>query len=150
METSSIGSQTNAAYTTQTQGNDMGSLETQEFMELLIAELQNQDPLAPTETSEMLKQISLISEIDSTNRLTDTLATLMTNQNLSTASGMIGKSIKAIGADGKPVEGIVDRVSIEIDEEGDDERTLYVHIGATAVEMDNVREVREATEQPTE
>jgi flagellar basal-body rod modification protein FlgD len=128
----------------------MGSLETQEFMELLIAELQNQDPLAPTETSEMLKQISLISEIDSTNRLTDTLSALMTNQNLSTASGMIGKSIRAIGADGAPVEGVVDRVSIEIDEEDEDKRTLYVHIGDNAVEMNDVREVRDATEQTTE
>ncbi|MFG0255418.1 MAG: flagellar hook capping FlgD N-terminal domain-containing protein, partial [Rhodopirellula sp. JB053] len=59
--------------------NDLG---TDDFLKLLIQELQNQDPLNPMENSEMVQQIGLIREIGATDELTNTLTTLSDNQQL--------------------------------------------------------------------
>jgi len=120
---------------------DLRDLDMGQFLDLLIAELQNQDPLSPMENSEMLQQISMIREISSTNQLTETLTAVLTGQNLTTASTMIGKAVKAISDTGELVEGVVDSVSIEVDEDDENQRTLRVHIGQNAIDINNVRNI---------
>ena len=143
MSTESVTS-TSSATSTTTSDNSIASLDPDAFLELLIAELQNQDPLAPMETSEMLQQISLIGEISSTNSLIDALDTVTIGQNLSTASSLIGKSISAIDSDGYVVEGVIDRVSIEVDD--DDNRSVLVHIGDSSINLENISDVYSSDE----
>ena len=130
----SIGAQTpNAA-------NDLRDLEVDQFLKLMIVGLQNQDPLNPADNSDLIQQIGQIREISATNLLTNTLQAVLTGQNLSTASSLIGKEISALTDDGENVQGIVDRVSVEVNAENN-KRTLRVHVGPHAVELDNVREI---------
>uniref|UniRef100_UPI0035685EA9 flagellar hook assembly protein FlgD n=1 Tax=Novipirellula sp. TaxID=2795430 RepID=UPI0035685EA9 len=76
----------------QTGTNDsFSSVDTDSFMKLLISELQNQDPLNPTDNAEMIQQISQIREIGATDQLTQTLSNLSNSQELVTASGLIGR-----------------------------------------------------------
>ena len=42
-----------------------------DFLKLMIAELQNQDPLDPMENSEMLQQLSQMRSIGATDKLTE-------------------------------------------------------------------------------
>ncbi len=111
-----------------------------QFLELMIAELQNQDPLDPLDNSEMLQQITAIREIGSNDRLSETLAAVHTGQNLSTASSMIGKTVDAISDDGANVRGVVDRVSVEVDEDTS-QRTLRVHVDGDSVRLENIRQI---------
>jgi flagellar basal-body rod modification protein FlgD len=118
---------------------DIRDMEVSQFLDLLIAQLQNQDPLEPMENSEMMAQIAQMREISSTDQLTETLEAMVVGQQLSTATSMIGKRVRALTDDGTNVEGVVDRVSVDIN--GDDTRSLRIHIGAETVSLNNIREV---------
>lgn len=126
----------------------LNDVDMDEFLKLMITELQNQDPLDPMETSEMMVQLSQMREISSTDKLTDTLDAVLMGQNLTTASSMIGKQISALSNDGIDIEGQVDRVSVEPSPDGS-RRSIRLHVGDSAVELQNVREVVSSV-QPTD
>ena len=108
------------------QGPGLNDLDVDQFLGLLIAELQNQDPLNPMENSELVQQISQIREISATNQLSDTLTSVLLGQNTATASSLIGKRVSALTDDAENVEGVVTRASVTVDDGGDGERTIRV------------------------
>ena len=126
-------------------GDDaLANIDLQEFMNLFIAELQNQDPLEPMDNSEMLAQISQIREIGATDSLNSTLESVQLGQSLSTAGGLIGKHVRAlttatVGSEQEFVEGTVDKVSIE-------NGTPTVHVGGHNVKLGNISEILPASE----
>ncbi len=122
-------------------GNDLSDVDLDEFLGLLITELQNQDPLNPMDNAQMLTQISQIREIGSTNQLTETLSTLAIGQELTMASNMIGKSVTALDTNSNQVDGVVDRVSVQTDAEDPSIRKVSVHIGDSIVDIKNIREI---------
>jgi flagellar basal-body rod modification protein FlgD len=78
---------------------DLG-LNKDDFMKLFIAQLQNQDPLAPQDPSAMLTQLSQMSLVEQSYNSNTALNNLLTAQNNSsslTAVSFIGKSVKANG-----------------------------------------------------
>ena len=122
-------------------GNDLSDVDLDEFLGLLITELQNQDPLNPMDNAQMLTQISQIREIGSTNQLTETLSTLAIGQELTMASNLIGKTVTALDTNAKDVEGVVERVSVQTDAEDPNIRKVSVHIGSSIVDITNIREI---------
>ena len=112
-------------------------LDMTEFLDLMITELQNQDPLNPMENSEILQQISQIREVGATESLTQTLSSVLLGQNVSSATNLIGKHVRALDDAGKEVIGAVDRVTIS-------DGTPKVHIGDKEVSLKNVGEIRDA------
>ena len=90
--------------------NDVGL---DDFLNLMIAELQNQDPLNPLENDQLIAQISQIREVGATEKLTETLDSVLLGQSISSATNLIGAQIEAISDDDQRVTGKVDRVSIE-------------------------------------
>jgi flagellar basal-body rod modification protein FlgD len=83
------------------------------FLKLMIKELQNQDPLNPLDNKDMLAQISQIREVGATDKLTETLDSVLLGQNISSATNLIGADITALSDDHQNVEGIVSRVAID-------------------------------------
>ncbi len=122
------------------QGKGLEDVSLDQFLGLLITELQNQDPMNPMDNAQMLEQISQIRQIGSTTKLTDTLTSLAVGQELSMASGLIGKQIKALDNNSKDVTGVVDRVAVKTDS-ATKNRTVQVHIGDSIVDMKNIREI---------
>lgn len=135
------GSSSSTTSTGRSKGNDLRDVDMDQFLQLLIAQLQNQDPMSPMENSEMLQQIGQIREISATNKLTETLDSVLLGQNISTASSLIGKEIKALTDDAKDIVGVVDRVSVEKSGANDDERTLRIHVGDNRIAIKNIREI---------
>ena len=90
----------------------INDLDLSTFLNLMIAELQNQDPLNPLDNKDMLAQISQLREVGATDRLTETLDSVLLGQNISSATNLIGADIAALSDDGQNVEGVVRRVSI--------------------------------------
>lgn len=115
-------------------------LDIDSFLTLLISELQNQDPLDPMDNSEMVAQIGQIREIGATDQLTSTLGNLASSQELVTASSLIGKSVNGLDIDGTPVEGTVDKITVETDSENDT-RSVKVHVDGRTMNLRNIREV---------
>lgn len=116
------------------QGDKFSELKVDDFLKLMIAELQNQDPLDPTDNSKLLEQVNQIRSVQSSTQLTTTLNAVLLGQNLSSASGMIGKEVRGLSSDGAEVSGRVDRVSIE-------EGAPVMHVGAKQLTLNNIREI---------
>ena len=122
--------------------NDLKDLDVNQFLQLMITELTNQDPLNPMDNTQLVQQISTIREISATTKLTDTLSAVQTGQSLTTASSLIGKNVTALTDKGESVTGVVDRISVSVDEKSD-QRSYRVHVGETDIDLKNVREVKE-------
>ena len=134
METNAISNQTPSAAGADDRNNALRGLDMDQFLKLMISELQNQDPLNPMENTEILQQISQIREIGATSRLTDTLDAVLLGQNLTSATSMIGKTVEALSDDAQTVRGVVDRVTVT---DGDPR----LHIGDQEIKLKNVKEV---------
>ncbi|MCC6510374.1 MAG: flagellar biosynthesis protein FlgD, partial [Pirellulaceae bacterium] len=138
--TNSTGGSTSTGTTT---GNDLRNVDLNQFLTLLVTEMQNQDPLNPMDNSQLLTQISQIREIGSTNQLTETLSSLATGQGLTMASGLIGKTVSALDDGAKEINGVVDKVSVTTDPQDNSKRTVKVHIGSSTVDINNIREINQ-------
>jgi flagellar basal-body rod modification protein FlgD len=139
--TSGTGTTSTSNSTGKSQGNSLQDLEIDQFLKLMIAELQNQDPLNPMDNAQMLEQINQLRQISSNDKLSGTLDAVLTGQNLTTASGLIGKEVHALTDDAKDVVGIVDRVSVVTTDDGKGTRRLRVHVGENSIELNNIREI---------
>lgn len=112
--------------------NTINDFDAESFLNLMIAELQNQDPLNPMENDELMAQIGQIREIEASDRLTETLEAVLLGQNISSATNLIGADVRALNTAGDWVEGNVSVVSIV---NGQPELTLAVNPSATVAEQ---------------
>lgn len=123
--------------TASTGTNAFNDLDLNMFLELMITELQNQDPLNPLENDELLAQISQIREVGATDRLTETLEAVLLGQNVASATNLIGADVVALTDDGQRVSGNVRSVTIA---DGQPKLDLAVDMetvaGTTEGEMD--------------
>ena len=110
-----------------------------DFLKLMITEMQNQDPLNPMENSEMMQQLSQMRSIGATDKLTSTLDAVLLGQNLTTASSLIGQNIRALTDDGSNIGGRVDRVTVAAAD--GKMATVRIHIGENDVALQNIREI---------
>ncbi|MDX1962531.1 MAG: flagellar hook capping FlgD N-terminal domain-containing protein [Pirellulales bacterium] len=110
------------------------NIDTDEFLKLMIAELQNQDPLDPADNTQLLTQISQIRQVSASDKLSSTLDSVLLGQNLSSGTNLIGKKIAALGDDQKDLSGVVDKVTVA-------GGVVKVHIGERTASLTNVREI---------
>ena len=122
-------------------GNAMENLSMDEFLKMMIAELQNQDPLNPMDNTQILQQIGQIREIGATDSLTRTLTNLSASQELVTASSLIGQAVQGLADDASEVNGVVDRITVVTNSENN-ARSVKVHVGDKTMEIKNVREIQ--------
>lgn len=90
----------------------LNQVDLDDFLKLMITELQNQDPLNPLENDELLAQISQIREVGATEQLTSTLNAVLLGQNISSATNLIGADVVALNDAGQRVSGNVKVVTI--------------------------------------
>ncbi len=122
--------------------HDLKDLEIDQFLQLMIAELTNQDPLNPMDNTQLVQQIGEIRQISATTQLSESLLAVQAGQSLTTASSLIGKKVTALTNDNQNVVGVVDKVTVDVDPKNADKRTYNVHIGDKSVALKNVREVQ--------
>ena len=96
----------------QVEGGGINDVNIDDFLKIMITELQNQDPLNPLENDELIAQISQIRSVGATEKLTETLDSVLLGQNISSATNLIGAEIDAISDDNQKVTGLVERVSV--------------------------------------
>ena len=121
-------------------GDVLREVDLGDFLDMMIAELQNQDPLNPMDNREILEQIGQIREIVANDRLTETLEAAFLGQNLATAGGMIGDWIVQLASDASVLAaGQVDRVSIE-------DGIPRLHVGNKALELKDLSQIQSETE----
>ena len=82
-------------------------LTSEEFVRIMFTELANQDPLKPNDSNQMLEQLSSLRSIQSDLELSTKLETIVNQNQLASAGGLIGKYVSGITADGQRVVGEV-------------------------------------------
>jgi flagellar basal-body rod modification protein FlgD len=107
------------------------------FLKMLVAEMQNQDPLNPMDNSQILQQVSQIKSIESNQRLSDTLGAMQQPQDIVAASSLLKKMITGLTDSGDKVTGTVDRVTI-------DDKGVKVCVGENTISLKNVAEINPA------
>lgn len=107
------------------------------FMQLLLAQLKNQDPLKPMDNTEFISQMAQFNSLNELMSLNKTMGELMTAQLVTQGSSMIGKEVTANLDTGDTVTGTVSAMQIR-----DNNVTLTVN--GTQVPMSAVRTVAEA------
>ena len=122
------------------QARNITDLDISEFFNLMIAELQNQDPLDPQDNEQLLNQITQIQAIETNDALVESLESLVSRQDLASSSNLIGKNVQAISVLGDEVEGVIDRISLYTDPRTE-ERGLYAFIGETPIGVENIRSI---------
>jgi len=127
-----------SASSSSTSQSGLGNLSTADFMKMLIAELQNQDPTQPMSSADLLGQLATMSQLQSTTELDTALQANTTNQQLSIGASFIGKSINGTDDSGKAVSGVVDQAFLQ-------NGTAYVGVGNSQVQLSNITDVAAAS-----
>src|SRR3954471_24444335 len=91
------------------------SLKAQDFIEMMITQLQNQDPLEPAKNDQLLAQMSQISQLQSSTSLNESLKSMVLQNQIGSASSLIGKSVQGMAADNSTINGTVTSVKVESD-----------------------------------
>lgn len=98
--------------------NESQSLGKDEFLQLLVAQIKNQDPLNPTDSSESIAQMAQFSALEQMQNLNTTMTSMYKYQTANTLVNnavMIGKSVTAINSSGSMISGKINAVGVSDD-----------------------------------
>lgn len=91
------------------------NLNATDFINLMVTQLQNQDPLQPTDSSQLLSQMSQIGQLQASTTLQTTLSQIMMQSQLTSAGNLIGKHVTGMDAQGNTIKGAVNSVKMKSD-----------------------------------
>jgi len=124
-------SQTKAGAST---GDELGK---DTFLQLLVQQMQYQDPLAPTDNAQMIAQLAQFSSLEQMNNLNEKIEEMTGNfdqLNFLSASSMIGRTVSGIGSDGSIINGEVTSVAMQ-------GSVVYLSVGDQQLSMAGVQSI---------
>jgi flagellar basal-body rod modification protein FlgD len=89
------------------------SLTPTDFLNMMITQLQHQDPLNPTSSSDLLAQMSQIGQLQASTTLQTQLTGFGLQTSIGTASSMIGKTVQGLDTNNNPITGVVTSVQVQ-------------------------------------
>jgi len=98
---------------TQSKSNSNLNLQPMDFINLMVTQLQQQDPTKPADNSQLLAQMSQIGQLQSANTLTDSLKGMVLQNQIGSAGNLIGKNIQGLDDQNKAVGGMVNSVNVQ-------------------------------------
>lgn len=142
--TSGVGSSTptDTSQITFAEKSGYQSLTTEDFVKLLVTQLQNQNPMDPMKDSDLTQQVSAIQSLNSTSQLISTLDSFGQNQNLGAAANLIGREITG-KVDNKDVTGIAGKAIVE-------DGKVYIMVGEDKVPFDTISSVGSGSSEDSE
>jgi flagellar basal-body rod modification protein FlgD len=111
-----------------------------QFIKLLVAEMQNQDPMNPMDNAQILQQISQIKAIASNDKLSNTLTSMQLQQDMTAASVLLNQTITGLNTNSDSVSGKVDSVSVAGGK-------VQLHVGTNTIDLKNVAQVNGVASQ---
>lgn len=110
--TDTTGTSSSTSSTSTTSSN---SVDYNTFLQLLVAEMKNQDPTNPMDTSQYMSQFAQLSTVEQAMQTNSKLDAMLSSQSLSQANGLIGKTVSFTDSTGASFSGKVVSVSINSD-----------------------------------
>ena len=91
-------------------GDQMGSPDM--FMKLLVAQMQYQDPMAPSDTGQQMSQMAMFTQVEKLTQLLTSQQASQTTQERLAAESLIGKKVSGLAADQTTHTGTVSKVDL--------------------------------------
>ena len=106
---------TGAASTQPSERNTSGVLGKDDFLKLLVAQLKNQDPMAPSTDQEWIGQMAQFSQLEQASNTAKDTSRIANQLGHAGALGLIGRTVTYYDADKNPVTGVVEQVDMAAD-----------------------------------
>ena len=111
------------------------SVDQDQFLTLLVNELQNQDPTAPVDETQTLSQLAQFSQLQETTTLNSTLTANQGFTNVAQSATLIGKTVSTATNTDAGVSGVVSSVSLSGGK-------TYLQVGGQNVDASTVTSIQ--------
>jgi flagellar basal-body rod modification protein FlgD len=108
-------STSSSSSTSSTSTSSSNTVDSNTFLKLLIAEMKNQDPTNPMDTSQYMSQFAQLSSVEQATLTNSKLDSLLSSQALTQADGLIGRNVSFTDTTGAAITGKIASVSINSD-----------------------------------
>jgi flagellar basal-body rod modification protein FlgD len=96
-----------------TQSGTTKSLGKDDFLKLFVAQMQNQDPMNPTDNSQFMAQMAQFSTLEQTTNMAQSSEQMATSLGISQSLGLLGKTVTYVDANKVRHTGVVEKVVTE-------------------------------------
>ncbi len=127
----SSGSTSSGGVDTLSGSGSVYGLSTDDFMKLFLAQLQNQDPTKSMDDSQMLNELSQMTQVQTLQQVQKSLQ----GSQLSQSSALIGKNVTGVDVNGTAVNGVVVSVTQSTD------AGIVLQVGNQYIKPDSVTTV---------
>jgi flagellar basal-body rod modification protein FlgD len=103
------------------------------FLQLLAAQISNQNPLEPMKDTEFIAQMAQFSQLEQTTNLARDIRGLTMGQQLSQGAALIGREVSYEAAGGALVRGTVERLWVSADG-----RDMKLAVGGVSIDVGQI------------
>ena len=113
-----------------------GTLGKDDFLKLLVAQLQHQDPMAPSDNQEWIGQMASFSQLEQVSNNAKTSQEIAETLNRDGTLSLIGHTVTYLDKDGASHSGVVQTVDIAAD------KTSLTVAGVAGIDASTVTQVK--------
>jgi flagellar basal-body rod modification protein FlgD len=118
------------------EANGLTNIAQDQYIKLLVAQLQNQNPLDPVSNTELLGQVTQFSTLQGINQLNASFSELLTLQQLTQGSSLLGRQVTyQVPNSDTLASGIVSALAV-------DNGSIVLRVGQANVSLAQVRAVQ--------
>lgn len=115
--------------------NALSAVSSDQFLQLLVTQLQNQDPLDPLDNNELLSQLATLNTVSGIQQLNANFSEMLRLSQLTQGADLIGKTVRYTPVGGGDVQtGKVDSVQVQ-------DGAFVLQIGTASVGLNQVQSV---------
>ena len=93
-------------------GTSVGGLNQNDFLQLLVAQMQNQDPTNPVSSDQFLQEMASFTEVVDLSQLQTLTQSLLNNEVATQGLGLLGKQVTAQTGSGGQITGTVTELTM--------------------------------------
>jgi flagellar basal-body rod modification protein FlgD len=135
--TSSVGANGSSVAPDSGVTNPASQLGENDFLKLLVAQLQYQDPMNPTDNNQFMQEQAQFSTVEGINNLQSTMSSMQTSNQMAQSVALIGKQVAYVGTDGTLGSGVVSSVTSA-------DGSLTVDVGGAEIDPTTIVQVSNA------
>ncbi|MGI4788057.1 MAG: flagellar hook capping FlgD N-terminal domain-containing protein [Janthinobacterium lividum] len=115
--------------------SNSASVDQNQFLLLLVNEMQNQDPTTPVDETQTLSQLAQFSQLQETTTLNSTLTANQGFTNVAQSATLIGKTVSTATSTDTGISGVVSSVSLT-------NGVTYLDVGGQNVDASTVTSIQ--------
>lgn len=92
--------------------SSLNGLSQNQFLQLLVAQMQNQNPLNPTSSNQFLQEMASFTQVIDLGQIQQLDTSLLTNEVANQGLLLLGKNVTALGQNGQTVSGTVSTLTM--------------------------------------